>query len=91
MVHRNHMESFRQVLRSISSSLFFIHYSGDGAAAVIRKKGVGMDKTIHYCKIVKSNGEVKALRTKKLGVLHVWIGRIFKEDPKAVILESYSR
>lgn len=44
----------------------------------------------YYCKI-QTKGEVKALRTKKKAVLEVWIGRIFREDPKAVILESYAR
>lgn len=49
-----------------------------------------MDKTIYYCKI-QTKGEIKSLRTKKKCVLEVWIGKIFREDPKAVILESYSR
>lgn len=49
-----------------------------------------MMETTYYCKI-QTKGQIKALRTKKKGVLHVWIGRIFTEDPNAKILESYAR
>lgn len=49
-----------------------------------------MMNTTYYCKI-QTKGTIKALRTKKKGVLQVWIGKIFTEDPKAVILESYAR
>ena len=52
--------------------------------------GKRMMETTYYCKI-QTKGTIKALRTKKKGVLQVWIGRIFTEDPKAVILESYAR
>lgn len=44
----------------------------------------------YYCAI-QTKGQIKELRTKKKCVLQVWIGKIFMEDPKAVILESYAR
>ena len=49
-----------------------------------------MMNTTYYCKI-QTKGTIKALRTKKKCVLQVWVGKIFTEDPKAVILESYAR
>lgn len=44
----------------------------------------------YFCKI-QSKGEIKALRTKNKEFLYSWVGKIFTEDPKARILESYAR
>lgn len=55
-----------------------------------QRKEKRMNNQTYYCKI-QTKGTIKALRTKKKAVLQVWVGKIFTEDPKAVILESYAR
>lgn len=68
--------------------LIFSHLIMSDGARIMEEKR--MMNTTYYCKI-QTKGEIKELRTKKKAVLEVWIGRIFREDPKAVILESYAR
>lgn len=75
----------------VSGALMLLIFShlimSDGARIMEEKR---MYDVTYYCKI-QTKGEIKALRTKKKCVLEVWIGKIFREDPNAKILESYAR